>query len=111
MPERLALAYIGQDRMTELYPAKAADTGVKTGRGVVNCAVAAGAKHSGCKMESEDPPGLGFGDSAVAVLVNFTVNPWTDDGHPVDGSLVHLPVRMNEAEPAPATPVPAKPGG
>lgn len=118
-PERLTqpnwVTYIDQDRMTQLYPAKAADTGVKTGRGVVNCTVAAGGKLTGCTVESEDPPGLGFGESAVAVLASFTVNPWTDDGHPVDGSLVHLPVRMNEAEPAPAASppapaAPAKPG-
>lgn len=114
LPQPNWVTFVDQGRMIELYPDKAADAGVKTGRGVVDCTVAAGGTLTGCTVESEDPPGMGFGEAAVAVLASFTVNPWTDDGHPVDGAKVHVPVRMNEAErdtPAPTPPPPAKPGG
>jgi TonB family protein len=109
------VTFIDQQRMVELYPAKAADAGVKTGRGVVVCTVAAGGGLTNCTVESEDPPGLDFGPAAVAVLTAFTVNPWTEDGHPVDGAKLRVPVRMNQAEqeaaPPPQAPPAPKPGG
>jgi TonB family protein len=105
------VTFVTAERVVELYPTKAADAGVKTGRGVVVCTVAAGGVLTGCTVESEDPPGLGFGDSAVQVMAAFTVNPWTEEGHPVDGSKVRVPVRMNEAEPAPQAAPPPKAGG
>lgn len=96
------VTFIDQGRMTELYPAKASQARVKTGRGVVACVVAPGGGLTSCTVQSEDPAGLGFGESAIQVLASFTANLWTDDGHPVDGATVLVPVRMNEAEPDPA---------
>lgn len=102
------VAFIDPQKMTDLYPAKALDAGVKTGRGVVVCTAAASGALTLCKIESEDPPGMDFGPAAVAAMAYFAVNPWTEDGHPVDGAKLHVPVRFNEPE-SPA--VPAKPGG
>ena len=98
------ISYIAEDRMTELYPAAASDAGIKTGRGVVICTVAMRGAMSGCTVESEDPPGKGFGASALAAISAFTANPWTNDGRPTDGAKVRVPIRFVEAEPPTAAP-------
>ena len=100
------VTFIEADRMTQLYPPAAADAGIKTGRGVVICTVAQGGTLTGCTVESEDPAGKGFGASALAAIMAFTVNPWTDDGRPVDGAKIRVPIRFVESEPPPQ-PAPA----
>ncbi len=106
-PDRITefnwVRFIDSDRMTEIYPAAAADAKVKTGRGVVDCIVAVGGDLSACAIESEDPPGLGFGQSAITAMTAFTVNPWTDSGQPVDGAKVRVPIRFVEEEPEPGS--------
>jgi TonB family protein len=119
-PDRISqfnwVTYIDPDSMTALYPAKAADAAIKTGRAVVDCTVAPGGTLADCKVVSEDPPGMEFGPAALEALSRFTINPWTEDGRPVDGAKVEVPIRMNEAEQDAPAPVkdpapPAKPGG
>ncbi len=100
------VTFIDPDRMTALYPDAAAVAGIKTGRGVVDCTVAADGSLTGCAIASEDPPGMGFGQAALAASASFTTNPWTDDGRPAEGARIHLPIRLVEAEDAPA-PAPA----
>ena len=97
-------SFIAEDQMTELYPAAAADAGIKTGRGVVVCAVALGGALSGCTIESEDPPGKGFGASALTAISAFTANLWTNDGRPTDGAKVRVPIRFVETEQPTAEP-------
>jgi TonB family protein len=113
--------YIDQDRMTDLYPAKADDAGVKTGRGVVDCRVAADGAVVDCAVSGEDPAGMGFGQAALEAVKYFAVNPWTDDGRPVEGARIRIPFRFNDAGPPapaaagaqdkPAVPSTSKPGG
>ena len=95
------VSFIPADRMTELYPAAAADSGIKTGRGVVTCTIAPDGALTACSLESEDPPGKGFGQAALAAITSFAVNPWSDEGRPVDGSKIRVPIRFNEVEPEP----------
>jgi hypothetical protein len=103
------ITFIAEDRMTALYPPAAADAGIKTGRGVVTCTVAAGGAMTACGVESEDPAGKGFGQAALAAIGSFVVNPWSDDGQPVEGARIRVPIRFNEAEPEPPpAPAPAK---
>ena len=98
--------FIEADQMTALYPKAASDKGVATGRGVVDCSIDAGGGLVGCTVASEDPPGLGFGAAAIAASAHFTLNPWTEDGRPVDGSKFRLAVRFVEGD-APAAPAAA----
>ena len=100
--------FIEADQMTALYPKLASDKGVATGRGVVDCSIDAAGELVGCVVASEDPPGMGFGPAAIVAAANFTLNPWTEDGRPVDGSKFRLAVRFVED---PAAPAPDKPAG
>jgi hypothetical protein len=40
---------------------------------------------------------LGFSHSAVVIADAMAMNPWTDEGGPVDGSSIVLPIRFNLA--------------
>jgi len=87
-----------------LFPAKAAEVGVKSGKGVVDCVVDHGGQLTGCHAVSDTPPDLGFGDAAVSVASVMAINPWTPQGRPVDGAHIRLPLVLNlsPADTAPA---------
>ena len=95
------VSFIPEDRMTALYPAAAADAGIKTGRGVVDCTVSPSGALTDCTVSSEDPVGKGFGPAALAAITSFAVNPWSNEGRPHDGEKIRVPIRFVEAEPPP----------
>ncbi len=96
------IVQIKQDRVLALYPDLAADAGVKKGTGVADCLVAPDGKLTDCKVARETPADLGFGTAAVSVAGVMQMNPWTDDGRPVDGARIRLPINFTQAEePAP----------
>jgi TonB family protein len=74
------------------YPAKAVAAGVKTGRVVLDCRVQVGGGLGDCRVASENPSGVGFGEAALALSRGFFMRPWTSDGRPVDGSRARVPV-------------------
>jgi TonB family protein len=90
---------VGLDPKTvaQVFPYAAAAKGVKTGRGVAQCTVAADGGLADCKPLPGDPDGLGFSQSAVIVAKVMRMNPWTSDGGPVDGAKVIIPIRFNLA--------------
>lgn len=89
-------------KVQAVYPTAAIDAGVTTGVGVAICTVGKDGSLLDCAVASEDPPGLGFGAAAVAVAGVMRMSPWTQDGGPVDGSTIRLPVRFNQAPVTPA---------
>lgn len=96
---------INPERVVALYPAAAADAGVREGVGMADCLVAADGKMTDCKVAGETPAGLGFGQSAVLVLSLMQMDPWTPQGRPVAGARVKVPVQFSLApEPGPAAP-------
>lgn len=94
------IVQIKPEAVLALYPDKAADAGVRSGQGVADCLVAPDGKLTGCKVAREKPEGLGFGDAAVAIAGVMQMNPWTDDGRPVDGARLKLPINFTQAEEA-----------
>jgi hypothetical protein len=88
-----------------LFPEEAAKAGFKTGVATLACGVAHGGALTDCQVESESPPGLGFGKAALAIAGVLMMNPWTAQGVPVDGAHIRLPIRVNLAgePPAPAS--------
>jgi TonB family protein len=88
---------LAPDKVQAIFPKQAADAGVKAGKGVAECRVAADGHLKDCKVSREDPPGLGFGASAVLVAGVMQLNPWSDDGRPVDGAMIKLPVQFGLA--------------
>jgi TonB family protein len=91
---RLAL---DPDKVAQVYPEEAAAKGIATGRGVAKCEVAADGALTDCQEMPGEPDGLGFSHSAVVVASAMAMNPWTDEGDPVDGSSIVLPIRFNLA--------------
>lgn len=88
---------IDPKKIVALYPKAAADKGVTSGVGVADCLVAADGRLTDCTVAREDPVGLGFGPSAVAVAGITQMNPWTPTGRPVQGARVKLPINFNLA--------------
>lgn len=93
---------IDPQAMVALYPPAAADKGVVTGIGVADCAVTAHGAMTDCRVGREDPAGLDFGKAALLVAGVMEMSAWTDDGSPVEGARVRLPIRFKLSEAAAA---------
>lgn len=91
-------------KVLSVYPEAAIAAGVKTGLGVAACTIARDGSLTDCKVAREDPQGFGFGEAAVSVAMIMRMSPWTEDGGPVDGGTVKLPVRFNQAPDQKPTP-------
>jgi hypothetical protein len=79
----------------KIFPPEAAQTGVTTGRGVARCQVAADGTLSACAPEDADPEGLGFSEAAVKLASTLKMNLWSQDGAPVEGGVIRVPIRLN----------------
>jgi TonB family protein len=93
---------ISAEKTQQLFPGKAADAGLTTGRAVLDCIASQTGMMTNCRVVSEEPTGMDFGSAAVQVASVMGVNPWTDDGEPVDGRHVQFALRLNRAPDAPA---------
>lgn len=89
-----------------LFPEEAARAGYKTGVGTIDCQVTHGGRLANCTVSSEAPPGFGFGKAALAVSNVMVMNPWTQQGDPVDGARISLPIRVNLGAEPPVVPAP-----
>lgn len=88
---------------------KAAPPSKPAGRAMMDCRVAQGGRLEDCRIASEDPAGSGFGRVALALREQFKVATWSDEGLPVVGLQVRLPLRFEDAlEPKPSE-APTKP--
>lgn len=76
--------------------------GVNHVRVVLACDVGAFGALSGCTVESEDPPGQGYGAGALALAPKFRVGPWSVSGLPTTGARVHVPIRYELQQVPPA---------
>lgn len=76
-------------------PAKAKAAGVYKARVALSCTVGARGRADGCKVVSEDPPSLGWGEAALALAPGFGLNLWTEEGLPTVGGTVRIPVRFD----------------
>lgn len=100
---------VAADEVQQVFPPKAADAGLKTGRAVLDCVADAHGMMTACQVVSEDPAGMDFGPAALRVASVMGVNPWTDDGLPAEGAHVKFAVRLNDKEPAPTAANAAQP--
>lgn len=82
---------------------------VGTVRVLLNCSIEQGGAVTGCKVTSETPAGKGFGQAALALAAKVRISTWTNEGLPVVGGEVNIPIRFETGDPAAAAPAPAKP--
>jgi len=78
---------------TTYYPPDAQMQG-REGRVVLQCIVTAKGSVDQCKVISEDPPGVGFGEAALRMTCLFKMRPETRDGQPVSGARVTIPIHF-----------------
>jgi hypothetical protein len=93
----------------ELFPVAAAKAGYKQGKATVECDVTHQGELSACAVVQEDPAGLGFSDSALKVASIMKMVAWTEQGTPVDGARIRLPVVLKMPDEPAAPPAAAKP--
>lgn len=91
------------DQLQAVYP-RAAQTGGKGGEALLSCKVTVQGVLADCKVESESPPGVGFGAAALALTPQFLMAPATRNGVPVE-SLMRLPLKWDHV------PLPRSGGG
>ncbi|THD81863.1 MAG: TonB family protein [Phenylobacterium sp.] len=63
----------------------------------VACEVGADGALTGCRIELTSPDGLDFDDAAVRLASRLKMNLWSAEAGPVQGGVVHLPVRLDMA--------------
>ena len=89
------------DQIADAYPPMAVDLDIE-GRVVVACQTTAEGILKNCKVHSETPKALGFGEAGLALTSYFRVSPRTIDGRGVAGGEVRIPINFKAppAEPA-----------
>jgi len=73
---------------------------------MARCTVGAGGALTDCAPEGAEPNGLGFSEAAAKLASTMRMSLWSDDATPVEGGVIHVPVRLNlkgAAEPSGAS--------
>lgn len=81
------------DAMLAGYPRAAVEAGVRQARVTVSCAAGQGGILEDCKLEREEPTGLGFGAAGLELSKSFRIQPWTTEGLPTVGGQIRVPIR------------------
>ncbi|WP_293380212.1 M56 family metallopeptidase [Phenylobacterium sp.] len=100
------VAGFDRSQAPKVYPPQAVAAGVTSGRGVARCTVGAGGALTDCAPEGAEPNGLGFSEAAAKLASTMRMSLWSGDATPVEGGVIHVPIRLNlkgAAEPSGAS--------
>lgn len=79
------------EMLRAVWPKAAMGKARADGKALISCKVSVQGTLFDCKVESESPPGLGFGSAAIAMAPQLLMNPATRNGQPFV-STVRIPV-------------------
>ena len=83
----------GED-IARYYPDRAMRMNTE-GRATISCTVTAKGTLESCEVQAEEPADMGFGEAALRMSKLFRMRPKTQDGAPVEGGSVRIPIRFN----------------
>lgn len=82
----------GED-VARYYPDRAMRMNIE-GRATLSCQVTAKGTLENCSVDSEEPADQDFGSAAMRMSKLFRMRPKTQDGAPVEGGTVRIPIRF-----------------